>query len=202
VHSRSVRSRSRISAWTRTTVLVTIVVSVAAIVVSVLAYSDQHHTDSAALAAAALASEQQYARQVAFWVDVGQGVRLPVLMVENLGSSPIANAELTLRQIVDSTGPQENYAEKNFALGVIPPCTISSTPINIIEPNGNFGNAAADFHSIAGAPFFDTWLNFTDAAGKSWQRNGDGSLRELAHISPMPAVVSLHSTYKSTATCS
>ena len=56
---------------------------------------------------------------------------------------------------------------------------------------------------VTGALFqFDSWLNFTDAAGQSWQRNGDGSLRELASIAAMPAVVSLHSTYKPIATCS
>ena len=199
MRSRPVQSRSRIGAWTRTTVLVPIVVSVVAIVISVLAYVDQHHTDSATLAAAALAAEQQYARQVAFWVNDGQGVPVPVLMVENLGSAPIANAELTLRITLPSTVPNA-YAEQSFDLGVIPPCTISSTVMTSLH--GPFGESGASLYSTDPLFQFDSWLNFTDSAGQSWQRNGDGSLRELASIAAMPAVVSLHSTYRPTAICS
>ena len=196
---RLMHCRSTISPWTKTTVLVPIALSVVAIVVATLAYLDQHTTNSETLAAAALASEQQYARQVAFWVNDGQGVRVPVLMVENLGSAPIANAKLTLRITVPSTVPGA-YDEQSFDLGVIPPCTTSSTVMTSLR--GTFGESAADLYSGDPLWHFDSWLNFTDSGGKSWQRNGDGSLRELPSIPAMPAVVSLHSTYQSTATCS
>jgi hypothetical protein len=191
--------RSTISPWTKTTVLVPIAFSVLATVVSAFAYVDQHTTNSETLAAAALASEQQYARQVAFWTNDGKGIRVPVLMVENLGSAPIANAKLTLRITLPSTVAGA-YAEQSFDLGVIPPCTISSTVMTNLR--GAFGESAAHLYLTGPLWNFESWLNFTDSAGKSWQRNGDGSLRELVDIPAMPAVVWLHSTYQSTATCS
>jgi hypothetical protein len=205
-HLRPARRWSKTSAWTTATVLIPIVVAVVALVISGLAYTDQHTADSAALAAAATASEHKYADQVAFWIDVGRGARLPVIMVENLGSAPIANAQLTLRLTLPSTVPNAYYTQA-FALGVIPPCTVSSTVMTAQQAREFEGDAtpsASDFGQVAGQKLlsFDSWLNFTDASGRSWQRNGDGGLRELTRVSAMPAVVSLQSTYEPTATCS
>lgn len=205
-HPSPAGGRSKIGGWTKATVLIPIVVSLAALAVSVLAYIDQHTADTAALAAAATAREHKYADQVAFWIDVGRGVRLPVLMVENLGSAPIANVQLTLRLTLPSTVRDAYYTEV-FALGVIPPCTVSSTVMTAQQARQFEGGAtpsAAAFGQVAGEKtmLFDSWLNFTDASARSWQRNGDGSLRGVTRISPMPAVVSLQSTYTPTATCS
>jgi hypothetical protein len=205
---KNAREKSILNAWTSTTTLIPIVVSVAALAVSALAYFEQRGNDAATLAAASLSAEQQYASQVSFWIDVDKGIPKPVLVVENLGAAPIANVNVNLSIVLPSS-VQGAIAEQNYALGVIPPCMISSTAMTADEiVGGNAANqasaSAAEFQQFVASPStgFNSWVDFTDAAGRSWRRNGDGSLREINDIPAMPAVVSLQSTFKPTATCS
>jgi hypothetical protein len=141
----------------------------------------QRADETATLDAAAISAEQQYANQVAFWVDTGKGVRLPILMVENLGSAPIANVKLTLQLEIPSSFAPHAYYDQDYTLGVIPPCTISSTVMTSQQASqfgGGGAPSAAGFHEIVGEAWsFDSWLDFTDAAGGSWRRDGNGNLR-------------------------
>jgi hypothetical protein len=141
---------------------------------------------------AVTASQSQYADRLAFWVDVGRGVRPPVLVVQNLGAAPVTNVVLTL-----APAKPGDHQPETFKLGIIPPCTVSSTTMTRGQ-EGVFAIGTPQQLTYS----FQSWAVFTDAAGQAWRRDGDGALSKLVSVLPLPAEVDQHSTFKAAAGCS
>jgi hypothetical protein len=203
----------RIRWWAWLTGFITILVSVGALIVSFMAYQDQHAADLAA----DVAEQQQYADQVAFWIGLGNGnpYAPPEIIVQNRGAAPISDVVVALYD-TGAHNARGAYVGGKFPLGLIPPCTISSTPLSKSQADLFLGPGmppqAGSFY-FGSEMGFRSWITFTDADGQSWERTGDGGLirrgsrNSLTNgngpmAGDMPDLLNLRSTYKTTTGCS
>ncbi|MGH3219808.1 MAG: hypothetical protein ACRDPY_14055 [Streptosporangiaceae bacterium] len=104
------------------TSLLPIVVSVAALVVSVFAFMDQHNVDENAVKAA----KEIYAERVSYWLIPVAGMPYaPKLIVQNLSSAPVSVVAVTM--YTGTYGRLNNRV--SYGLGIIPPCSIDTTRV-------------------------------------------------------------------------
>lgn len=98
-------------------------VAVAALVISLLTYRDQHAADENQRkvdAAATTTAERHDAEQVSVWLDYNTND----LLVENLSPGPVYNVMLRLQALV---GDNSTMHQIILWLGNIPPCSIGPT---------------------------------------------------------------------------
>ena len=164
---------------------VSVIVSVVALVVSVLLFLDQHSVDQASLTA----GNQRYARLVSAWVIPPGGRHAAQLVVENLGDAVIR--QVTVRyeaswwkpgapgqetgQGVLNTGSLSSRANDD-ELGDVGPCSVAAEDIagSTGRTTGNGYSWTADIESVT----------FTDFNGTTWTRSDTGTLTNAAPSPP------------------
>ena len=170
--------RKRLAAlWSLAKVGGPAVVSVAALIISLLTYQNQRAANAeqnAIDAAAAASSREAYAAQVSYWLVAGAANAPPDLVVQNRGSAPILDVTATI------TASRRNVALYNGAvlLGTIPPCSIVTTSV------------IAMVVKVLASTYDVRSLYFTDASGLSWERLNRGVLKGPEPASAIPTGLS------------
>jgi hypothetical protein len=150
-----------------------LVISIAAVLIALLTYIDQHDSDRASAAAA----EQAYAARVGFWfVSPDKPGQLPEIDVDNAGVLPISNVRVLLTATgypwVEPPGTELYWA--TVEEHTIPPCEIVTSPVEQIVLN--------HVRPLKGVSYKLTIqsLEFTDASGLTWARSVDGALAQAS----------------------
>jgi hypothetical protein len=201
VHQGGLPKRRLKTLWDIMKVAGPAVVSVIALLISFLTYSEQRHVD----AIAAAAGHTAYASAVSYWLIPS---RLPggfQVVVQNEGTAPISDVFVVLSAggfFLISEAPVSQIAAVN--LGAIPPCEVVTTNVvqDVISNDFNFAvqyarqtskwmdknyriwltsaAAKADIWKELTTPSlidFAVWyVIFTDANGQTWYRSSNGIL--------------------------
>jgi hypothetical protein len=131
--------------------LVPAIISVTALVVSILAFLNQRSAGQAAM----IANQQADAVQVTYWILPAAGnVHHEILFVQNRGTAPISEVSFGL----SSASPTVKTAE-TARYGSIAPCTILKADLSSAIP----GDAKS-------------YIRFTDVSGLTWIRTSWGQL--------------------------
>src|SRR5262245_30730292 len=138
-----------------------VIVSILALTISLLAYSDQHRADQAA----AISARQTYATKVSFWTQA-RTRRSSWVLIENQADAPISNVIIRL---IDIDG-----RFKAVSIGTVPPCAIERKLIHI----GIFGVQYLPAKSLLTGV---ESVAFTDNNGLAWIRSWDGKLKEHSY---------------------
>jgi hypothetical protein len=185
-------TRQRPGRWVRLVRLILpTAISIVAVIVSVLAFIDQHSADQRT----ATAAQQAYADKVSYWqVPVAGRPDASELMIQNRSTAPISSVNLN----VYAAPPYETVSVPlNLNVGIVPPCSIitttilqeaAATELELIELTAG-GRVVrklfeASLKAILGehrvpAPRVNVNVNsmtFTDASGLTWTRSSAGTL--------------------------
>lgn len=206
VNASAEQKKKRIAVlWNASKVAGPAVIAVAALVISGLAYNDQHRADAAqnqADIAAEVAGEQAYADQVSFWLVPTGNARVFKLAIQNRNPVPISSvyAQNTVGPSSDVNLPfnaQINDALSTLSyvpLGIIPPCSIVTTAaleiaaddeakvISRSEDLPSKTRSALMKPGAIGVNIFS--LQFTDPNGMIWSRNFNGQLTKPKTLAP------------------
>jgi hypothetical protein len=153
-------------------------VSLAALVVSTLAYVDQHKSDNAAI----IAKQESYARRVSFWLANNPRKPVPLLLIQNRSDAPISDVVVKLgindgnRNIVDTMLP----------VGTIPPCSLDKISWSKFAQQNTGPHITIQGESL---PLSPEQITFTDADAVTWTRFWDGSLEKQRHGSTLGSLV-------------
>jgi hypothetical protein len=186
---RSRRTRLR-KAGSAAAVTISIVISAIALKVSILAYQDQHSSDTAAQATAV----RTYANQVSYWTvtNIFTGA-IRRLEIQNLGPEPITNVYVMVSYTESAVGVRLPKTVGNdlsaadlpapMYLGTIPPCTVmtTTTAIQLLSEMFTVELALDDPKQArvikkANPQAVASGIRFTDANGVTWARNASGVL--------------------------
>lgn len=190
------------------------IASAIAIVISVLAYTDQHSADEKQAQvdqAAAVAGQRAYATEVSYWlVPGGQGAR-PDLVIQNRSSAPVSHVAVMLQPEDDPDGVISEFPDGAHILastresptfkqmywyGIIPSCTVL-TITRAIRRLYTFlvQSILYGAHLTKGAKREVTYdlhltinvtsVKFVDGNGVSWQRNANESLDRAPPVQPL-----------------
>ncbi len=170
--------------WKATRTFGAAALSVAAIVISLLTYADQHAATEAQLqvdSAAANAALRQEASKVSYWLQGVPHKSSPELVIENSSDGPLRDMELMFPQPVQGCSRKCNWVADDWVtLTDLPPCSIETT-----TEFDAFSRPAIGAASLNGSH-----LNFTDKSGNTWALfGGSGKLIRLARYKP-PAQLS------------
>jgi hypothetical protein len=145
-------------------IAVPIIISLAALMVSIFAYNIQH----SAYEATSISNKEQYAKLVSGWLIVGDNQHPGgQVVVQNLGNAPINQVAVKVYGITTSGGWG---LTATVYPGTIPLCTRATVTLNASN---------------------DLWMSyinsitFEDVNGLSWSRNFDGTLASV----PAPLVL-------------
>lgn len=152
----------------------TAAISIAALVLSFLAYLDQHSSNESA----AIADQQAYASKVTFWLTNDGSAT--TLNVQNASTAPVADVEIVvIESHAGGTAAKEGY----LVLGNMPPCVIGSWRLSADigfsdETLSGGGGSWGAWPTGSTDPATETFdgIDFTDANAVTWQRLTDGKL--------------------------
>lgn len=171
-------------------VVVPSVIAATALLLSVLAYQDQHRANSDQITINSIGetdAQRQEADKVAFWYTY---LRPNELIVQNLGAAPIYNTAVQLKVFLgfgSASRPGKQYTTSwTPVLGTVPPCSKFSIPLSDLEPTGLLADVALQQDgqisetTNLGNPIselsFPVRMVFTDANGLTWARSSVGAL--------------------------
>jgi uncharacterized protein with NAD-binding domain and iron-sulfur cluster len=106
--------------WPVTAVAAPIIVSIAALIVAVLSFQDQHSAD----VAAATANEQADANLVSYWAPNSNAI-----VVQNLGQDPVYDVTLTFGEFATTANaPVQEITNDDYSarVGTLPPCKVAT----------------------------------------------------------------------------
>lgn len=166
------------------------VIAATALLLSILAYQDQHRANSDQITMNSIGetdTKRQEAEKVAFWYTYS---RPNDLIVQNLGAAPIYNVTVQLRVFLSFGSvrrPGKQYTTSwTPILGTVPPCSKFSIPLSDLQPTGPLADLAlkqngqipekADLGNPTSELSFPVIMVFTDANGLTWARSSVGTL--------------------------
>ena len=153
---------------THSTVL-PIVVSIASLIVAVLAFNDQHRSNEVA----SLIQSEAYAAKVSFWITANKNGS--VLNIQNSSTTPISDT------VVLTYSSNGLAFDRSVAMGTIPPCIVGSWQISPKISFSQAGGSGGDWGNTGNGPAASevfAGIGFTDADTVSWERLIWGQLRQ------------------------
>lgn len=152
-------------------------IAIGALIVSFLAFADQHGVDQSA----AISARQAYAAQVSWWLLPSRSKDHGFyLIIQNRGHTPIYN--VTVYMNVGEEGSDANATPPVRVIlrdDIIPPCATDTTrPLDAVIKNSNkngkiYGSGAA-FPTVVNSTVEK--IAFTDVTGMTWYRSSVGNL--------------------------
>lgn len=183
-YSPSAISKARIS-WSRLWSIAKVIgpstVAVAALIISLLTYEDQHQTD----VATATSNLRQQAELITFFQSQVTGA----VQINNYSNEPASYAELITH--VDVGGKTYPIS---MGIGPIPACsmgTIASSELSYWQSTLSLSGGGTGFENAEAGPVIIVSMYFTDNNGNNWQYLADGPL-EASSPPPMLPVDGMH----------
>ena len=171
------------------------IVAVIALVVSFLAYTDQHKANEAA----AISNQRHQAELVSFVQQSGTSTNTTTILIDNNSESPVENAQLNTDFV---SSKAKNAFHVNVHLGAIPACSIGHiTGSMIVDYIENYIGLNT-FSSIPDVPakqlantyqFIVSSMYFTDSNGATWQYSESNPLESIPLLALIGSITSIAS---------
>jgi hypothetical protein len=148
--------------------VVALLVSIIAVVISLLAYFDQHSADQAA----SILVEESSAAKVGFWlVASNPPSEFDQVAIENDGVLPIANVRLIANGVAHDQNQDTDYVIV-LPENTLPPCTVYTAAA--LQQGYDYVINSQHVTTLYGMQI--EYLEFTDPSGVTWTRSSTGVL--------------------------